>query len=793
MMKYIKRCILAVLILIFLLLTSVFVLVTFYKKEMGGVLINNLKTNFGLTLNVNAIEVSLFDHFPRASIKLESVYLDNDLYKAHVPLLKAGSIAISFNIRKLLKKEFEINTVALQDAEINLVRNKNGSKNFQFSNKDTLRSKLKSHVLDFDIHKITIENTAFKFINVEKHQLIDITFIDNIIKLKKQAEGFTVELKGNVTVGGLLFNVRKGKFLKNTDAELNITGVLFTGNKSFFIHDPSFVEIDNIKYSVNSFIQFGEEKKLALKIESKNVLYYKGIKLVNKKIADILSNFAIDKPIDLSILVITNLGVKQDPIILVKVKSSNNTVAIGNSKVRYSNVSFTGTILSLDSSKTKGDEEHAKIMFSSVKGNIYEIPFIALIKVNSFTDPYIDITTSLFIDAGKVKLQASNEFDLKGTCVANVHYAGSTLKLNKREFLSPAMILKANLAFKNFSYKERHKPYVYTVNGKTSLTNTELKFDRLVLKTAGGNVVLAGKVNNFAQYVLGFTPGLKININAYADLFNVNPFITQKTTDSTSSKAPQASVKQLSEESGFDFNVSLKAKKMLVRKVIAENAYMNIAYKNKVLNVRSLTINTCEGKLNANATISNLKRIKAEINVEEINVSKLFEQFENFGQQAIQSKQLKGKISVNATFDAELDGKMEIIPASMSGDVKLKLKDGHLLEYEPLQNISSFIFHNRDFNDITFSEINESFKLNGYEMRIDELEVASNVLNLFVSGTYNVKSLSNINLVIPWSNLKRRGKNYIPKSSGLSAEDAKGLKLNYAGTSKKMKLSLGHK
>ncbi|MCZ8284783.1 MAG: hypothetical protein O9353_04940, partial [Bacteroidia bacterium] len=119
--------------------------------------------------------------------------------------------------------------------------------------------------------------------------------------------------------------------------------------------------------------------------------------------------------------------------------------------------------------------------------------------------------------------------------------------------------------------------------------------------------------------------------------------------------------------------------------------------------------------------------------------------------------------------------------------------DAHLMEYAPLQNVTNFIFHNRDFNDITFSEINERFHIKGYEMQIEELEIASNVLNMFVIGNYNFKSHSNINLVIPWSNLKKRGKNYIPRSSGLAAEDTKGLKLNYSGEPKKMKLSLGHK
>ena len=135
---------------------------------------------------------------------------------------------------------------------------------------------------------------------------------------------------------------------------------------------------------------------------------------------------------------------------------------------------------------------------------------------------------------------------------------------------------------------------------------------------------------------------------------------------------------------------------------------------------------------------------------------------------------------------------MEVIGNTLKGEVKLKLKEGHLINYKPIQNISDYVFKNRDFKDVSFSEINETCTIDGFEMQIREMEVASSVLDLYISGTYNFKSESNINLIIPWSNLKKRDKNYIPKASGKSFDDAKGLKLNYSGLPKKMKLSLGH-
>lgn len=797
---------LVVLVLIILIPGTLFIITHFYKKEIADALIKNLKENFDLTLTVKEVDVSIFANFPQASVSLDGVVLDHKLHAASEPLLTAEKVKVSFNLRKLLKKEFEINTIAVQTASINLVTNADGSKNFEFNKKDTTATTVpgKTSGLDFNIRKISIDHTQFDFINKERGQHIALNLTDEVIKMDRHSEGFDFNLKGEVEIGGLLFNPDKGAFLSHTPVKLDLEGSLFTVNKTCFIREPSSVEIDDMTYPVNVFLRLGEEKSLALRIGARALPYQKGIKLVNAKITKILANYSISKPMDIDFLLYTALGKRQEPVIMVKVKSEHNTVTIGHSKVTYNDVSFKGLILSLDSSLDKGNAEQAVVKFSEIRGNIYNVPFTATVHVRNFTKPQIAINAALSIDAEKVKLKASQEFDLKGFCVARVSYSGPASKINKREFLSNDMKLRANLSLRNFSYKQKHKSTVFIVNGKAVVTNTDLLFHNLVLKTNGGNVSLKGKVEHFTPYVLGFDNELKINLEAYTNQFDLNPFMKVAAKkgaarDSVSRPEQQASkmqpeaVKQLNEESVFDFNVSLKAKKMFIRKVVAEDVTINLAYKNDLLNLRSVSMTTCGGKLKVSGTINKMQEIKASINVSDINVTTLFEQFENFGQQAIQSKHLKGKISLDAAFNAELDEKMEIVPYTMLGDVDLKLKEGHLMEYEPLQNVSNFIFHNRDFNDITFSEINERFHIKGYEMQIEELEIASNVLNMFVIGNYNFKSHSNINLVIPWSNLKKRGKNYIPRSSGLAAEDTKGLKLNYSGEPKKMKLSLGHK
>ena len=140
--KYIKRFFIGLASFIVLIATSVFILITFYKKELETALTDNLKDDHGLILKVENINVSFFSNWPNASIQLQNIYLATESHSVKdKPILTAGSIALSLDILKLLKKQFIIESVFIKDAEINLVKNKDGSKNFELKAKPASTSK----------------------------------------------------------------------------------------------------------------------------------------------------------------------------------------------------------------------------------------------------------------------------------------------------------------------------------------------------------------------------------------------------------------------------------------------------------------------------------------------------------------------------------------------------------------------------------------------------------------------------------------------------------------------------
>lgn len=790
-MKFFKRFLLFVFIMLFLFAGAAFIIVSYYKKEITGILTDYLKVTYGLTLKVDDVDVALISSCPNISVKLDGVDLENDLFPGREKkLFKAKTVSLSFDILKLLKKEFVVRSMSVKDAQINLVQNIDGIKNFQIK-KDTAVSG-EGQSIKFEIDRILFKNTNFKFFNQEKKQRIDFTLAHNIMKLRHYTDGVEVDLAGDINVKELLFKSEKGAFLNNINASVNLHTSICFNRKEIFIHSPSSVDINQHHYNVASFIELNDKKQLALCVESENVNYQQGISLMNYSIKKNLENINVSNAIDVKILLIAKIGIRQDPIVIVKLRSRQNDISIGHSKIPYTNVSFEGSIISLDSSLACGNAEQAKVIFKSLKGNVYGLPFSGSVVIHNLANPHIKINANIFIDAKRVPFEPGKEFILGGTAKASLSYSGPISHMNQKEFLNEPMKLNAGITFNNISYREIGTPFTYVVDGKASVNGKELDFDHLQLKMNGGNIVLKGVVNNFIQYAMGYTNGFTARLVAVTDHFDLTSYVVKSNDSLGTHNKKEEKMEQLA-HSNFEFDVKLVAKKFLIRKVEAEQASMDLHYKNKLLTIKTLTLNTCDGNLSAKGSIYNLHKIEAEIEMKNVNVTKVFDQFENFGQKAIVSENLKGNVFVNANLKMQLDDKMEVIGNTMNGEIKLKLKDGHLLNYEPLQNISNFVFRNRNFRDITFSEIDETFLIDGFKMQIREMEIASNILNLSMSGTYHFKDYSSINMFFPWNNLKRRGKDYVTQTLGQTSENSKGLKLNYSGYPNKLKLSLGNK
>lgn len=782
---------LALAILFVVAFATVLILVSVYKKEIVEGYVRNVKLDYGLDLHYDQVKLSVFDNWPEVSVTLSNLSLINENKNPKkVPLLKAKGLSLSLSALKVLKREFVINEISVMDGEVLLQKDSAGFTNFKIKEMPVAKDSL-SHQSLLQIRKIHLKNMAFDFYNHQKHKHIGMVFERNTIKLDWYGKNIAGNLSGKLKINELLFKPSKGPMFKNKSSDVHFDVVYLQDRKNMFIDKTSQVKIEGQDYDVSGIVFLDTAQTLILDIKADVKDFRQTIGLLTQSVQENLKLVKVKGHIKASALIVAKFNKEQDPQLDLRFEGKNNDVTLGDVKVPYTNLGFTGSLQCLPDSSGIPQMENAAVIIKNITGKVYGFPFRATVTIDNLVTPQLYTNATLEVNASKIKFKAGQDFDLKGNCKANIHYSGPAKGISRATFLKSPMKLVAEASFENFTYKTKTSKLPFVINGKATVVNDSLRFSNLVLKTVGGDFVLKGKAKGFTSYACDLSDAFRADVKASAGVFDITPLL-QNTQQQKEKMNTAKAVSQMKKDN-FEFNILLDVKKLKIRKLEATNALANLHYMNDIITLRSLEFNSCGGKLSARGSLKDYAVAKANIELKNMNVQTLFEQCENFKQQAIVSENVRGTLSATTAVSVDFDEEFSLRANSLDADVKALLVDGHLLNFEPLQKISDYVFKRRNFEDVSFTEMNPSFTVKSNQMKIEPMEIASNVLNLFVFGTYNFKDESSLNLTIPWSNLKSRGKDYVPKKLAKDGETAKGLKLNVYGYPNKMKIRLGHK
>lgn len=807
--RIVKGILLFGLLCIVLTAGSLYVLFTAYRHQITQVATEELKQRYGITLHASRARVSIISDWPNVSVQLRDVAAVGESFPGSG--ITAGSMAFSMNIRELLNRRIVIRSLVLRDGQIVFTK---PTEEEPAAEQTTVSADSSGEHFDFQIRKIRLKNMRMVYRSPLQGQRFDVVFEDDVIRLKQYSDGVEATLSGEAFSNGLTFRAKRGEFLHGAEMQLRLHMHYSTRDNLLCVRPGSRAQVDGQSYDVCALLKFGEEKEINLDVSTRNVTVEQIKQIVNPRIRKTLSHYEVKGPLNGRVTLVAPIGKREEPALIIRAGTERNVVRIGSSRIPYKDVAFRAKIVSVDHSGKKGDISKASVTFEHVSGKVFDFPFTAWVKVTNLQRPYLTVRGKMNINAADINLSVKNEFELQGHAHAYIRYSGYAEKVNREEFLSDRMRLTADLRLMNLRYREKKRPYVYTLNGNARVKGMDVSFDDLKISTAVGDARLKGTAEQFVKYLFGYTNGFRATLIAHSDSINLNPVLMKPKQDrlaamavADSAQTGKTAVLPVSAENGqsriqshketlsrFLFDVDLHAKKMVMRRVHAEDAKMRLGYHDDTLEVTSLRLYTCGGRIDAKGEVAGFTRVKADLAVQGLDVNAMFSQFENFGQETILSDNLRGKISLEAKFDSQLDDNMEVIGETMSGEVRLSLKDGQLINFGPIEKLSNFLFKNRDFSRVSFSELNETFQVRGFEMTINELEIGSNILNLYVvNGIYNFKGESHINVLLPWNNLKKRSWDHVPELSGKKAGQAKGVKLNFSGPANKMKVSLGHK
>jgi hypothetical protein len=295
----------------------------------------------------------------------------------------------------------------------------------------------------------------------------------------------------------------------------------------------------------------------------------------------------------------------------------------------------------------------------------------------------------------------------------------------------------------------------------------------------GSPIAIDGSVENFIPFFIQPKNKGYVRLNVTSPNFDLTSLTSKRSEEKKSKVQNDKDRKKFTDlldrvYQKLEFDVNVAMGQIKFRKFAASNFKGRVKLDNSVLQANPVSMNVAGGNMKLNFSLKDLfdpvspMEIEGEIN--DANIKELFVLFNNFNQRTILAENLSGTISADINFDADVNDSYTLLTPSMRGTLDCKISDGGLKNFEPMENMSNFLFKKRDFSDVQFAELNSAFSIEGTNMDISRMEIQSSVLSLFLEGRYSFTDSTSLSVQIPLSNLKKRHKDFKPQNIGTHAK-----------------------
>lgn len=748
-----------------------------HNKEILAKILQQANHQLNGTVQVSHMETTLLKGFPGVSISLKNVGLKDSLWASHRhELVKAKNIDVTLNILSLLTGTVNIRKVALNDAQIYLYTDSTGYSNtYMFKSKQPKDSVPADSDGSFQVRLIDFNNVHLVVDNQNRHKLFDFQIKELKGKIKYPYNRWEGNFKLKTQVNSFAFNTQKGSFIKDKIIQGNLSAY-YDGEKETIHIQQKPLKIGEDIFHIGANIHVTKNNPaFSIAIKADQIPYKNISLLLAPNISSKLLKFGIEKPIDVVGDIIDD-GSKahKDPLIKVKMTVRKNKVAIPSGEL--TDCSFTGFFTNRDTLNKPIGDPNSTIRFYGLTANYYNAP----IRVDTFTVSNLErpLARGLVLSHFPLeKLNSSLGEDTfhfkKGTAEVKLY-----CQADIDSFLFTKPVIHGSIAIKNadITYLPR--------NMQLTNSSLQLNFSQKDLHIQNSRFQLGRSVlnmecsiKNFLNFYYTAPEKILVDLKMSSPHLYLNEFLpflgprkSVKRKTSAQNTLREASEQLTTAIEAARVQLQLKVNRAIYHRFVAQDLNAHISLIGNGIHFNKVAVKHAGGQVNLQGKIEqlgHLNKMRFNARIAQVSVKDFFYAFDNFGQQTVTNKNLKGYLSAKVNARGNITEKGNIVPKSIHGEVDFTLDKAALVGFEPLEKVGRFIFRSRNLSNIALEKLNGKLTLQGDKVNISPMQVNSTAINFDVRGVYGFNQGTDIALDIPLRNPK--------KSAGIIDEEERQL------------------
>jgi len=742
-LKRFKRILFYFVLTLITLLVALVASVYLFKDRIINEFIREANKSLNTPVSIRKIDVSALSDFPSLSIVFHDVYVE-DSHPGKDTLLAAKAISFRLNPIEVWQGNYDVQALRIENSITRLKINAVGKSNYNIMKEGGGGG---SGGVSFDLKNVKLIDTEVSYDDKQARQyhLFRSDALDASIGIT--GDLYKIHAEGDVTTEQIGIGSQRFLVHKQFDAIADID--YDDGNKLVTIK-PSTLGLKRSTFEVTGTYGFKEKNLIDIEAHGKDTDIQTVLTLLPEDFSGQFREYQSDGEVYFTFNVKGEMSVKKDPLFSIAFGCADATVFHPSYNSRITNANLEGSFAT-PSFSSMAD---ARLFLKNVKGELNGLPFEADFGLSNFDNPVIDLVFKGDLDAKSIMsfypIPGVNE--MSGMVKADVSFAGEVGLLKKR---ATAQQVRAtgtlNLADLHLSLGNR--PVIISgLNGSLQFNNNDLALSDCKGTVGESDFVLNGLFKNSVTFLLfenqpiGIEADLQSKFLDLDELFGI-AFGDQKSGEYAFGISPNLHL---------NFNCSIGALKY--RRFAPRKIAGNLLIKNQMAVSRKLSFNAMGGSITLDGIVDakNPKAIDvvSGFKLNSVYIDSLFYVFENFDQDFIQDKHLKGQATADINTEMNLNEKLNLYPETLVADISAVIKHGELNNFEPLKSLNRYL-DDEGLSRLRFGDLKNDIHIENKVIIVPQMEISSNVTTIQLSGTHNFDGHIDYRVTAPMRNKKK--------------------------------------
>jgi uncharacterized protein YhdP len=443
---------------------------------------------------------------------------------------------------------------------------------------------------------------------------------------------------------------------------------------------------------------------------------------------------------------------KRSPSISIEFGFNNITVFHPEYKSRIEKASLRGSFASSEVM----DGAAGVLVLKDIDGTLNSEPFAANLVIRNFTNPDVICDFKGRVDAGALLgfYPIENISNVSGALLANVSFNGRVELLKKRA-TAQKVHTQGTVDLQNIAltYGPDKIP-LQNLQGNLQFSNNDLALSNVSGKLGNSDFTFNGFFKNIITFLLFENQPIGIETDLKSKYLDVDQLFAIGFGNHATGKEQRY---EFSISHNINLNFNCDVRELRYKRFHANNLKGDLLVKNEMAVSRNITFEAMGGDMTFSGIVDakNKKAIDvvSTFRLNGIHIDSIFYVFENFKQDFIEDKHLKGQTTADVNLEMVLNPNLKLFQETLIGDISATIKNGELNNFEPMKKLNRYL-NDEGLSKLRFSDLKNDIHIENKTIYIPQMEVRTNVTSLRLSGTHTFDQRIDYHVVAPLRNNK---------------------------------------